>query len=57
MQTQSGAIVIIFPLLAKIDCRTRMEIEATEEVVSYVIHGIQNNSVPHEALFLSGVIE
>ena len=40
-----------------IDCRTRMEIEATEEVVSYVIHGIQNNSVPHEALFLSGVIE
>jgi len=40
-----------------IDWRTRMEIEATEEVVCYFIHGIQNNSVPHEELFLSGVIE
>ena len=40
-----------------IDCRTRMGIEATEEVVSYFIHRIQNNSLPHEELFLSGVIE
>ena len=37
--------------------RTRMEIDVAEEVVSYFVHGIQNNSVPHEELFLSGVIE
>ena len=57
MQTQSGVIVIIFPLLVKIDCRTRMESDTAEEVVSYFIHGIQNISMPHEELFLSGVIE